>query len=203
LFARGQGGAQGEPRFDRVIIESLDADAWNGVVIMPLAYQVQFSFGLRVGTRRGNFLDGEKIFQAVNEVGPHAPDASYCRMGWRNPAREAPVTLEWSRLDKTTVVGRLSTTQGLQLVLETYFPNSGAGTTGNYTVDESHRAIVGEKYFDNVFDHVARLVVMTDQPLMGAGRFPTKDRRERRGWNLPIRRRRILWPWLAGTRNRC
>ena len=171
LFAQERAGARGEPRFNRVVIEALDSDAWNGVVFMAKAYQQQISFGLRVGSRRGRFLDGQKIFSAVSEVGPHAPDASYCRMSWRHPAKEAPVTLEWSRLDGTTVVGRLNSTQGLQLVLETYFPNSSQGTTGTYAVDESRRAILGEKYFDNVFDHVARLVVMTDRPLMGSGAY--------------------------------
>jgi len=173
LFAQERERAQGEPRFDRVVIESLDPDAWNGVVFMAKAYGQQISFGLRVGSRRGNFLDGEKIFGAVSEVGPHAPDASYCRVSWRHPAQEAPVTLEWSRIDATTVVGRLTSTQGLQLVLETYFPNSAGGTSGTYAVDETRRAILGEKFFDNVFNHVARLVVVTDRPLMGSGAYPS------------------------------
>ena len=83
------------------------------------------------------------------------------------------MTLEWSRIDETTVVGRLTSTQGLQLVLETYFPNSAGGQSGTYAVDESRRAILGEKFFDNVFNHVARLVVMTDRPLMGSGAYPS------------------------------
>jgi len=171
LSAQENKSALAEPRFDRVVIESLDPAAWNGVVFMANAYHQKISFALRMGSRRGDFLDGEKIFHAVSEVGPHAPDASYCRMSWRHPAREAPVTLEWSRLNTTTVVGRINSMQGLQLVLESYFPNSSGGSTGNYAVDESHRAIVGEKYFDNVFDHVARLVVKTDRPLLGSGAF--------------------------------
>jgi len=171
LCAQERIGMQAEPRFDRVVIESLDPDAWNGVVFMAKAYHQQIAFGLRVGSRRGHFLDGEKIFNAVSEVGPHAPDASYCRVSWRHPPLEAPVTLEWSRLDATTVVGRLNSRQGLQLVLESYFPNSTEGTTGNYAVDEARRAILGEKYFDNIFNHVARLVVMTDRPLMGSGAY--------------------------------
>ena len=90
---------------------------------------------------RGDLLDGEKIFNAVTEVGPHAPDASYCRVSWRHPAHETPVTLEWSRIDETTVVGRLTWGQGLQLGLETYFPNFAGGAAGTYVVDESRRAI--------------------------------------------------------------
>lgn len=173
LCAQDHEGGQGEPRFDRVVIESLDADAWNGVVFMAKAYQQRISFGLRVGSRRREFLDGEKIFHAVSEVGPHAPDASYCRVSWQHRPQEAPVTLEWSRLDATTAVGRLNSTQGLQLVLETYFPNSAAGQAGNYEVDEAHRAIFGEAYFDTVFNHVARWVVMTDRPLTGSGAYPS------------------------------
>ncbi len=176
LRAQQRGGSDGEPRFDRVMIDALDADAWNGVVIMAKAYQQQISFALRVGSRRGHIwgdhiLDGEQIFDAVNEVGPHAPDASYCRLSWRRPPHEAPVTLEWSRLDATTVVGRLNSAQGFQLVLETYFPSPGGRTTAAYAVDESRRAILGERYFDKVFNQVARLVVMTDRPLTGSGAY--------------------------------
>lgn len=163
----------GEERFERIIIDALDPDAWNGVVFMATAFHQRVSFGLRAGSRRGTFLDGQQIFHAVSEVGAHAPDASYCRVGWRHPAHTAPVTLEWSRLDETTVVGRLASNQGLQLVLETYFPDSSAGITGDYSVDQAQRAIWGEKYFDNVFERVARLLVMTDRPLTGSGTYHT------------------------------
>jgi hypothetical protein len=107
----------------------------------------------------------------VDEVGAHAPDGSYSRMSWRDYQREAPITLEWSRINQTTVVGRLTSNQGLQLVLETYFPYADRGQAGNYSVDESRRAIVGETYFDKVFNQTARLVVMTDRPLVGSGAY--------------------------------
>lgn len=170
-FGQENQSAAGEPQFENVMIEALDPDAWNGVVFMATAYRQQISFALRVGSRRGQFLDGEKVFHAVSDVGPHAPDASYCRVGWRHPAHEAPVTMEWSRLDDATVVGRLNSHQGLQLVLETYFPRSSNGSTGNYAVDESHRAIFGERYFDKVYNHAARFLVMTDRPLTGSGAY--------------------------------
>jgi hypothetical protein len=172
MRAQERGSTPGERRFDRVVIEALDPDAWNGVVFMANAYQQQVSFALRVGSRRDDFLDGgEKMFSAVSEVGPHAPDASYCRVSWRHPPRQAPVTLEWSRRDATTVVGRVTSTQGLQLVLETYFPSPALEVTGTYAVDESRRAILGERYFDKVFNRVARLVVMTDRPLVASGAY--------------------------------
>jgi hypothetical protein len=163
--------APGEPRFDRVVIEALDPDAWNGVVFMAKAHQQQVSFALRLATRGGDLIDGPKVFGAVSEVGAHAPDASYCRLSWRHPDHETPVTLEWSRINETTVVGRVKWGQGLQLGLETYFPAFVGGASGTYTVDESRRAILGETYLENVFKHVPRLVVMADQPLMGSGGF--------------------------------
>ena len=167
-FAQDRNAA---PQFEHVMIDALDPDAWNGVVFMARAYQQPVSFALRMGSRRSQFLDGEKVFHAVGEVGAHAPDASYCRMGWRHLAHMAPITLEWSRIDGTTVVGRLNSNQGLQLVIETYFPHSSNGFTGNYSVDASRKAIVGEQYFDHVYDHAARLVVMTDRPLSGSGAY--------------------------------
>jgi hypothetical protein len=173
LPAGAQGSPQAEPRFDSVVIDALDADAWNGVVFLAKAYQQPASFALRIGSRSGSFLDGEKIYHAVGEVGPHAPDASYCRLGWRHSPRETLVTLEWSRLDEKTVVGRLKAPKDIQLVIEAYIPFIHAlwGAQGSYTVDEAHRAVVGERYFNHVYDHAARFVVMTDQPLLGSGTY--------------------------------
>ncbi len=174
-FLPGPCYGQSSPKFDSVSIEAFDADAWNGVVFLARAFNQPTPFALRVGSRSGGFLDGEKIFDAVGEVGPHAPDASYCRVAWRHSPREALVTLEWSRLDATTVVGRLSAAKDFQLVLETYFPYLGVdwGTQGFYAIDESHQAIVGERYFDNVFGPTARFVVMVDRPLFGSGIYPS------------------------------
>lgn len=171
----GPSYGQSSPKFDSVSIEAFDADAWNGVIFLARAFHQPTPFGLRVGSRSSGFLDGEKIFDAVGEVGPHAPDASYCRVAWRHSPREALVTLEWSRIDTTTVIGRLSAAKDFQLVLETYFPYAEVnwGTQGFYAIDESRQAIVGERYFDNVFGPTARLVVMVDRPLFGSGIYPS------------------------------
>jgi hypothetical protein len=173
--AGGDAFGQSAPHFDSVVIDALDPDAWSGVLFLARAFNQPTPFALRVGSRSGDFLDGEKIFDAVREVGPHAPDASYCRVAWRHFPREALVTLEWSRLDATTVVGRLSAAKDLQLVLETYFPYLGVswGTQGFYAVNESQQAILGERYFDNVFGPTARFLVMVDRPLLGSGIYPT------------------------------
>jgi hypothetical protein len=75
---------QSAPHFDSVVIDALDPDAWSGVLFLARAFNQPTPFALRVGSRSGDFLDGEKIFDAVREVGPHAPDASYCRVAWRH-----------------------------------------------------------------------------------------------------------------------
>jgi hypothetical protein len=173
--AGGNAFGQGTPHFDSVAIDALDPDAWNGVVFLARAFNQPTPFALRVGSRSSDFLDGDKIFDAVREVGAHAPDASYCRVAWRHFPREALVTLEWSRVDQTTVVGRLSAAKDFELVLETYFPYVGVswGTQGFYSVNEFQQAIIGERYFDNVFGPTARFVVMVDRPLKGSGIYPS------------------------------
>src|ERR1022692_2038720 len=110
---------QSSPSYDRVAIDSLDADGWNGIVFLPEAFHQKVPFALRIGTQNGDaFLDGEKIFNAVREVGPHAPDGSYCRMAWNPPGSDTLIVLEWSRIDQTTVVGRLTASATFQFVLE-------------------------------------------------------------------------------------
>ena len=174
----GPGGnavAQSASRFDQVEIDALDPDAWNGIVFLAKAFNQPAPFALRVGSRSGGFLDGSEIFDAVREVGPHAPDSSYCRLAWRHHPRAALVTLEWSRIDQTTVVGRLTAARDFQLVLEAYFPYLEVtwGTQGFYSIDKSRQAIVGERYFNNVFGRAAQFVVMVDQPTIGSGLYPT------------------------------
>jgi len=173
--ASGPALGQPAPRFDSVAIDALDPEAWNGITFLARAFNQPTPFALRVGSRSEGFLDGNEIFDAVGEVGAHAPDASYCRMAWRHHPREALVRLEWSRLDETTVVGRLTAPRDFQLVLETYFPylEVSWGTQGYYSVAESGQAIQGERYFDNVFGPTARFIVMVDQPTIGTGIYPS------------------------------
>lgn len=174
-LSQARGLPEDQANFNGVMIDALDPDAWNGIVFLAKAQRQPVNFALRVGSRSESFLDGEKVFDAVAEVGPHAPDASYCRVAWRHDARQTLFTLEWSRLDETTVVGRLATPTDAQLVLEAYFPYASPmwGTEGSYAVDESHRAILGQRYFDNLFDRTAHFVVVTDQALIGSGAYPS------------------------------
>ena len=104
IGAFGQSG----PSFDKVEIDSLDPDGWNGIVFLARAFDQPAPFALRIGSRSGSYLEGADIFDAVREVGPHAPDSSYSRVSWWHHPRAALVTLEWSRIDQTTVIGRLT-----------------------------------------------------------------------------------------------
>lgn len=173
LTGRPLAFGQPTPTFDSVNIGSFDPDAWNGVVFLTQAFHQPANFALRVGSESGGgFLDGTDIFNAVGEVGPHAPDGSYCRIGWRNLPREALITLEWSRLNETTVVGRLSAGPRFRLVLETYFPAAARwGSQGFYRIDRADNAILGERFFNRIFGQAARFLIMSDRPLLGSGSY--------------------------------
>ena len=168
-----------EPSFESLRIESLDPDAWNGIVFLARAYRQPSSFALRFGTFSVNtFVDGPAIYEEVREIGPHAPDASYCRLAWQVHPRGSLVTLEWSRIDATTVVGRLTALPDFQILLETYIPfspPSSWGLSGIYSLEENPNAIVGHYAFDGVFSAESQFVVMVDQPLIGSGTFPGLD----------------------------
>ncbi len=165
------------PKFDSIRVDALDADAWNGVVFAARAFGQPSDFAFRFGSFSQTFIDGPAIFDAVREVGPHAPDASYCRMSWAVPPRDALITLEWSRIDETTVVGTITADSDFQIVLEAYIPLAGTswGLPGVYAVEENKQAIAGERYFDGVFGLSSQFIVMVDRPTMGSGTYPSVD----------------------------
>ena len=166
--------------YDRVDIGAFDPKAWNGIVFLAQAFHQPSGFALRIGSLSaksgGNFLDGMSVESNIGEVGPHAPDSSYCRVSWKNAPRDALMTLEWSRINNTTVVGRLSAKAGFRLVLETYFPaQSGGSTAGSFSVDTANRAILGERFFNQVFGSASRFVLIADRPLIGSGTYQSLD----------------------------
>ena len=156
--------------FERVSIGAFDPDAWNGVVFDSKAYGQPLVFALRIGSKGGSFLDGERIFDAVSEVGPHAPDGSYALVGWRHYPRTAMVTLEWSRIDNTTVVGRLKAPADIQLVIEAYSPYTD-DFTGAYHIGADRGEIIGDHPIDGHFNSAAHLIVATDRPVTGDGTY--------------------------------
>jgi hypothetical protein len=176
-LAAGAQADRSAPKFDSIRVDALDADAWNGVVFLARVFRQPSDFAFRFGSFSPTFIDGPAIFDAVREVGPHAPDASYCRMSWAVPPRHALITLEWSRIDETTAVGTITADSDFQIVLETYIPLAAGswGLPGVCAVDESKRAVVGERYFDGVFGLSSQFVVMVDRPTTGSGTYPSLD----------------------------
>jgi Trehalase len=160
---------QADP-FDHVAIGAFDPNAWNGLVFDATAYGQHLPFAMRIGSKSGSFLDGEKIFDAVSQVGPHAPDGSYALVGWRHYPRTAMVTLEWSRIDKTTVVGRLKAPADIELVLEAYSPFD-SNFTGAYHISGDGTKILGDHPIDGHFTSAIHLVIAVDRPVTGSGEF--------------------------------
>jgi hypothetical protein len=168
---------QANPPIQNVRADAFDGDAWNGIVFLADYGRELASFALRFGSRshESTFLDGSDVYAAVSEVGPHAPDGSYARMSWRNPPAETPVTLEWSRVDSTTVVGRLRAAPYVQLVVEAYLPPMGGAPEGFFSVQPSAGAIVGQRYFDGVFGSGLHFLAAIDRPVVSAGAYPSSD----------------------------
>src|ERR1700719_1572802 len=84
---------KGPDVFEKMFVGAYDPDAWNGIVFDATAYGQRLPFAIRVGSKTDRFLDGDRIFDAVSAVGPHAPDGSYALLGWRNYPRTALITL--------------------------------------------------------------------------------------------------------------
>jgi Trehalase len=167
LPGQNEGHDQG---YDHVAIGAYDPDSWNGIVFDAEANGQRIPFGLRIGSKSGTFLDGSRIYPAVSLVGPHAPDGSYAQIGWRHTPRAATVILEWSRTGPTTVVGRITAPPDVQLVLETYSPDT-PYFTGTYHVDAKGSRIVGEHFLDSLFASTSHFVVAIDRPIRGSGTF--------------------------------
>lgn len=117
-------------------IGALDASGWPGLVIAP-AKMAAFAFVLRV-EREGEAAEGADFFYLVSEVGAHSPDGLYARMRFDlglpfklgratpvlmkpSPRREA-LTLEWSRRDERTVIGRIVPPEDTRVTIVHYLP---------------------------------------------------------------------------------
>jgi glycogen debranching enzyme len=129
-----------------VYIGALDGSSWCGLVLAA-AKDTAFAFRFRV-TRDGRLADGKDLFYLVSEVGPNAPDNTYARVRFdlglpvlpadekdetpiliKPSARADTLTLEWSRQDERTVIGRIQGPKGADLQLLPYFPWDFKGTS--------------------------------------------------------------------------
>jgi hypothetical protein len=119
-----------------VYLGALEAGGWCGLVFAPQR-DVVFAFRFKL-EKEGQITDGRELFYLVSEVGPHSPDGQYARvkldlslpfkLGEDTPIlikpseKEDTLTLEWSRQDERTVVGRITGPKNIQLRLVHYFP---------------------------------------------------------------------------------
>ncbi len=122
-----------------VRIGSLEGRGWCGLTLIP-AKDSGYAFRFLI-EKDGQVIDGDNLFYMVSEVGPHSPDDLYARVRFDlslpvlagddrkdtpilikpAPARDT-LTLEWSRQDERTVVGRLTAPAGVQVRLLAYWP---------------------------------------------------------------------------------
>jgi hypothetical protein len=119
-----------------VYIGSLDGVGWPGLVIAP-ARDCAFAFLLRV-ERAGEVAEGGDFYYLVSEVGPHSPDGLYARVKFdlglpfkmgretpilmKPPPRKSTLTVEWSRRDETSVIGRILCPEDVRVTIVHYFP---------------------------------------------------------------------------------
>jgi len=122
-----------------VYIGALEGRGWCGLVLVP-ARDGGFAFRFKI-EKDGQIADGDDLFYRVSEVGPHSPDGLYARVRFdlstpllpADQRNDTPIlikpsppkdtlTLEWSRQDERTVVGRLTAPARSRVRLVQYFP---------------------------------------------------------------------------------
>jgi len=117
-------------------IGALEGKEWFGLVLAP-AKGVFFGLRLRV-QKEGQTAEGEDFFYLVSEVGPHSPDGSYSRVAAdlslpfkqgndtpiliKPPSKSNTLTIEWSRQDERTVLGRIRAPKNIIFQIIHYFP---------------------------------------------------------------------------------
>ncbi len=117
-------------------IGALEGKEWFGLVLAP---DKGVFFGLRLRVQKeGQTAEGEDFFYLVSEVGPHSPDGSYSRVAAdlslpfkqgndtpvliKPPSKSNTLTLEWSRQDERTVLGRIRAPKNITFQIIHYFP---------------------------------------------------------------------------------
>ncbi len=166
-------GQQGSStlRFDTMHIGAFDPEGWSGIVFDGAAQGQRLTFAMRVGSKSGSFIDGDRVFDAVSTVGPHAPDGSYAMLTWRHPPRTSGISLEWARIDANTVVGRIKAPAGVHLVLEGYSPFE-SPSTALFRTNSGENEMTGTHYIDGHPGTAAQFVLKTDRPPAGTASFP-------------------------------
>jgi hypothetical protein len=126
-------------------VGALDAAGWPGLVMAP-ARDCAYAFLIRV-EREGEAAEGADLYYLVSEVGPQSPDGLYARvrldlglpfkLGRDTPVlmkpspRRQALTVEWSRRDERTVVGRIVCPEDVRVTIIHYSP---WGLKGEYSL---------------------------------------------------------------------
>lgn len=133
-------------------IGALEDQAWAGLVFVP---ESQSAFAFRLEARKGEEkADGLDFLYLVSEVGPHSPNGKYARMRFdlslpfgkgddtpilmKPASKKDTMTLEWSRQDEHTVVGKISLPKNIEISIHHYFPWKYRGT---YTAGKDSQII--------------------------------------------------------------
>ncbi len=142
ILCLGKGGwAEIAYPWKNVYIGAMDASGWAGLAMAPHP-DAGFAFKVRVN-RGSEAAEGIDFGYLVSEVGPHSPDGRYARIrfdlslpfgqGDDTPVLKKPssksttMTLEWSRQNEDTVIGRIIAPKDVQLQLIHYFPWNSRG----------------------------------------------------------------------------
>lgn len=138
LFSAGVSSLRAEVFYPwkKAYIGALEGSAWPGLV-MALDQDSAFAFVLKV-EKNGEIAEGGDFFYLASQVGPFSPDGQYARVrfdlglpfkkGAETPILLKPaqkkqtLTIEWSRRDETTVVGRIVCPADIQVTIVHYVP---------------------------------------------------------------------------------
>lgn len=119
-----------------IYIGAYDPSAWPGLVLAPDS-DARFAFSLQVEKENESAARGDFLY-LVAEVGPHSPDGQYARVSFdlglplkmgantpvflKAPPRNHILTIEWSRRDESTVVGRIICPDNVKVDVIHYLP---------------------------------------------------------------------------------
>jgi len=176
-----------------VSIDALESRSWHGIVFASPDKNV---FGFRFAIYyQGKLLDGLNVYFTVSRVGSHAPDGSYSMLEMDptlglditsslEKAKETPlirrdiipsptsprVRIEWSRIDESTVVGRVTAPFDCQVIVEAFYPWS---FLGSYRISDEKDSISGSSSTPSLRYHDFALVV--DSKANASGTFASLD----------------------------
>jgi hypothetical protein len=117
-------------------IGALEGSAWPGLVIAQ-GSESAFAFALKV-EKGGQTAEGGDFLYLASQVGPFSPDGQYAQVKFdlglpfkkagetpvllKPAAKKQTLTVEWSRRDEMTIVGRILCPPDIQVTILHYFP---------------------------------------------------------------------------------